>query len=57
MLREYVYTLAEVANLLGLNRAIVRRWIKTGEFNIQCVGSVVFIPKWEVELIKEKGAK
>lgn len=51
---DYFCTESQAAKLLGVNRATIWRWIKAGKFNIQRIGSVVFIPKWEVELMKEK---
>ena len=54
---DYFYTEGQTAELLGVNRITIWRWIKAGKFNIQRVGSVVFIPKWEVELIKETREK
>ena len=51
---DYFYTEKQVAELLGVNRITIWRWIKDGKFNIQHVGREVLIPKWEVELIKEE---
>lgn len=51
---DYFYTESQAAELLGVNRITIWRWIKNGRFNIQRVGSVVFIPKWEVESLKAK---
>ena len=50
---DYFCTESQAAELLGVNRATIWRWIKSGRFNIQRIGSVVFILKWEVELLKE----
>lgn len=49
---DYFYTERQVAKLLGVNRITIWRWIKDGKFDIQRVGGIVLIPKWEVELLK-----
>jgi len=49
---DYFYTESQAANLLGVNRITIWRWIKDNKFNIQLIGKVVLIPKWEIELIK-----
>lgn len=51
---DFFYTEQQAADLLGINRLTVWRWIKGGTFNVQRIGGIVLIPKWEVELIKEK---
>jgi len=51
---DYFCTESQTAELLGVNRITIWRWIRKGKFNIQRIGSVVFIPKWEVELLKTK---
>ena len=50
---DYFCTESQAAELLGVSRITIYRWIKSGRFNIQRVGNVVFIPKREIELIKE----
>lgn len=54
---DYFFTETQAAGLLGVSRITIYRWIKSGRLNIQRVGNVVFIPKWEVELIKEAKTK
>jgi len=54
---DYFYTEKQVAETMGVNRITIWRWLKSGKFSIQRVGREVLIPKWEVELIKEKRAK
>ena len=54
---DYFYTENKVAELLGVNRITIWRWIKSGKFNIQRVGREVLIPKWEVDLLKIKEVK
>jgi len=54
---DYFYTEQQVAELLNVNRVTIWRWIKSGKFNIQRVGEVVLIPKWEVDFLKVKTAK
>jgi len=51
---EYFYTEGQAAQVLGVNRITVLRWVKQNRFNIQRVGREVLIPKWEVELMKTK---
>jgi len=50
---EYFYTEGQAAQVLGVNRITVLRWVKHNRFNIQRVGREVLIPKWEVELLKQ----
>ncbi|MFC1901726.1 helix-turn-helix domain-containing protein [Chloroflexota bacterium] len=52
---DYFYTESQVAKLLNVNRITIWRWIKDGKFNIQRVGREVLIPKWEVDILKDKG--
>jgi len=54
---DYFCTESQAAELLGVNRVTIWRWIKAGKFNIQRIGSVVFIPKWEVDLLKAKATR
>lgn len=50
---DYFYTEQEAAGKLGVTRITIWRWIKNGKFDIQKIGGVVLIPKWEVDLIIE----
>lgn len=52
---KFFYTESQTAEVLGVNRLTIWRWIKKGRFNEQHVGGIVLIPKWEVELIRTKG--
>jgi len=52
-LAEYFLTASQAALRLGVARITIWRWIKEGRFNVQRIGREAFIPKWEVELIKE----
>lgn len=54
---DFFYTEGQVAEVLGINRLTVWRWIKEGRFDIQRVGREVLIPKWEVELLKTNTGK
>ncbi len=54
---DYFCTGSQAAELLGVNRITIWRWIKSGKFNIQRVSNVVFIPKDELELTKESKNK
>ena len=51
---DFFYTEGQVASLLGVNRITIWRWIKGGRFNLQRIGGIVLIPKWEVELLKKQ---
>lgn len=50
---DFFCTESQAAKELGVNRITVWRWIKNGRFAIQRIGRVVFIPKWEIEILKE----
>ena len=52
MIREYVYTLEETANFVGVNRSTVYRWLKAGRLPGEDIGGVVLIPRWAVEMVK-----
>lgn len=51
---DFFYTETEAAKVLAVNRITIWRWIKQGRFDVQRFGSVVFIPKDEVELVKKE---
>ena len=51
---DFFYTETGAARILNVNRITIWRWIKQGRFNLQRFGSVVFIPKDEVELVKKE---
>ena len=56
MIREHVYTITEAARLLGMNRATIRRWIKTGKLDAENIGGVVLLQKQQVDFIlKQRG--
>ena len=55
---EYFYTSGQVAEVLGITRVTVWRWMKEGRFNIQRVGREALIPKGEVDaLIEARGVR
>ena len=54
MIREYVYTLEETAQLVKVNRATVHRWIQAGKLPSESIGGVVLIPRWAVEMLIEQ---
>ncbi len=54
---NFFYTEGGAAEALGVRRETIWRWIKQGRFNVQRFGSVVFIPKREIEIIKMKRGK
>ena len=49
---DFFYAEGQTAEVLGVNRLTVYRWIKKGRFDVQHVGGVALVPKWEVELFK-----
>ena len=51
---DYFYTEKQVAEMLGMSRITIWRWIKRGRVSIQHVGKVVLISKWEADLVREK---
>jgi excisionase family DNA binding protein len=54
---DFFYIETEAAIALGVSRPTIWRWIKQGRFNVQRFGSVVFIPKDEVESVKKRRGK
>ncbi len=54
MIREHVYTLTEAANLLDINRATVRRWIKSGKLDAENIGGVVLLPRQQIDFMLKK---
>ena len=46
---EEFYTLQETANILGVNRLTIWRWVKTGKIAAQKAGGVVFIERSVVD--------
>lgn len=51
---EHFYTLTEAANLLGVNRITIRRWVQSGKLTAQRIGSVVLIEKHQVDAIGQQ---
>ena len=49
---DYFCTERQAAELLGVNRITIWRWIKAGKLNIQWVGGVVFIPKEQIDSLQ-----
>ena len=54
MIRDYVYTIEETADLMEVNRSTVYRWLRAGRLPGEDIGGVVLIPRWAVEIIKEE---
>ena len=54
MIREYVYTIQEAADVLGVNRETVRRWMVAGKLAGENIGGAVLLPRWAVEMIKQE---
>ena len=53
-LSEFFYTAGQAAKLLDVTRITVWRWVKEGKFNAQFIGREALIPRWEVEMLREK---
>ena len=51
---DFFYTEHQAAEILGVTPMIVWRWIKQERLDVQHVGRVALIPKWEIELIKKR---
>ena len=54
MIREYVYTIQEAADLLSVNRETVSRWLKAGTLSGESIGGVVLLPRWAVDMVKQE---
>ncbi len=54
MIREYVYTIQEAAQVLGVNRETVSRWIKAGHLHGEAIGGMVLLPRWAIEMVKQE---
>lgn len=39
-----LYTLAEVASLLGVSREVVRRWVERGDLEAEWIGGRRYVP-------------
>lgn len=54
---DYFYTEQQASEILNINRITIWRWINTNKINAQRIGnkkrSIVLIPRWEIDLIKE----
>ena len=58
MIRQYVYTIEEASQFIGVNRSTVYRWLKTARLPGEDIGGVVLIPRWAVEMVQaEREAK
>jgi len=49
---DFFYTSGQTAELLGVTRITILRWIKANKFNVQYIGREALIPKWEFDLLK-----
>ncbi len=58
VIRDYVYTIEETADLMEVNRSTVYRWLRAGRLPGENIGGVVLIPRWAVEMVQaERDAK
>jgi excisionase family DNA binding protein len=56
-LADFFYTSEEAAKILGVTHVTIWRWVKSDKLNAQYIGREAFIPKWEIELLKENTKK
>ena len=49
---DYFITESEAANILGVNRNTIARWSKEGKVEVQRIGRIGLVPKWQVELLR-----
>lgn len=56
-IQDFFYTEQQAAEALGVKPITIWRRIKAGSFNIERIGKMVLIPKWEVELVKAANMK
>ena len=54
MIRDYVYTIREAAEVLSVDRDTVRRWMLAGKLSGESIGGAVLVPRWAVEMLKEE---
>ncbi len=54
---DYFITESEAAEKLGVNRNTIARWSKEGKLEVQMIGRVGLIPKWQIEIMKDKHRK
>ena len=52
---DYFVTESEAAYILTVNRNTIARWAKEGKLEVQRIGRIGLVPKWQVELLKTKG--
>jgi excisionase family DNA binding protein len=57
MIRDQVYTLTEAAEVLGVNRVTIRRWIAAGKLEAETIGGVVLISRKVIDHLKTGGAR
>ena len=54
---EQFQTLSAVAEILGVNRLTIRRWMQAGKVRYQRIGGIVLIEKAEAERLKAERLK
>ena len=54
MIRDYVFTIQETADVLSVNRETVSRWLKAGRLSGESIGGAVLIPRWAVEMLRDQ---
>ncbi len=50
---DYFVTESKAANILGVNRNTVARWARKGKLEVQHIGRIGLIPKWQIELLRK----
>lgn len=53
-LGKYYMNIADAARELGVSRMTIYRWLKAGRMTGDKVGKYILIPRWLLELEKEK---
>lgn len=54
MIREYVYTIREAAEVLSVDRDTIRRWMNAGKLSGESIGGAVLVPRWAVEMLRDE---
>lgn len=56
-IKDYFYNINETAELLGVSRVTVWRWLKSGKVDGEVIGNSNLIPRWQVHLLKDNNNK
>lgn len=50
---DYFVTESEAARMLRVNRNTIARWSKEGKLDVQRVGRIGLIPRWQIALLEK----